>query len=67
MSLFAAVAGSHAKLQILISGTVACRKSDLQNAKFNNAVVSGSVFEGANLTGTIFEDVLIGYQDAINL
>ncbi|KAK9838046.1 hypothetical protein WJX74_010463 [Apatococcus lobatus] len=43
------------------------RKADLHGAKFNNAVVSGSQFEGANLTDTIFEDVLIGYQDAINL
>ncbi len=62
-----AAASDNQQSQLLTHSVLACRKADLQNAKFNNAVVSGSVFEGANLTGTIFEDVLIGYQDAINL
>jgi len=39
----------------------------LTNVKFVNAVITGSTFKGANLSGSVFEDALIGNEDAKRL
>lgn len=44
-----------------------CAGAKLRNVKFVNAVITGSEFEGTDLTGADFEDALIGNEDAKRL
>lgn len=38
-------------------------KANMRGAKFNNAIITGSVFTDAELSDTSFEDALIGGED----